>query len=190
MRIFGAILAVVGLIWGIVAFNMSTSVETGGKSFGSSEFSIYVPRQEVHNLALAERRRTHLMISGVLVVIGSILFGFGSVRKSSDVASSADTRKCPFCAELVKVEARICKHCQKDLPEFTPEAVRQAGELESLHDAAWNGNWATVSRLLREGADVNQTNAEGKTALDVARARGDKQIVSLLLSNGASERQA
>ena len=29
------------------------------------------------------------------------------------------TRKCPFCAELVKREAVICKHCQRDLP---PEA--------------------------------------------------------------------
>jgi hypothetical protein len=26
-------------------------------------------------------------------------------------------RKCPFCAEFVKREAIICRHCQRELPE-------------------------------------------------------------------------
>jgi len=25
-------------------------------------------------------------------------------------------RKCPFCAELVKREAKVCKYCNRDLP--------------------------------------------------------------------------
>lgn len=34
--------------------------------------------------------------------------------------SSGDERKCPFCAELVKREATVCRFCSKDLPP--PEA--------------------------------------------------------------------
>jgi len=29
---------------------------------------------------------------------------------------SGDTRKCPFCAELIKREAIVCKHCRRDVP--------------------------------------------------------------------------
>ena len=56
---------------------------------------------------------------------------------------------------------------------------------ESLIGATWHGNSSTVSKLIRDGADVNATNASGYTALDVASARGDTSTVLLLLSHGA-----
>lgn len=190
MRGLGGVIAVVGLIWIAVAFNMSTSVEVGGRSFGSGEFSVHVPRQQVHNLDLAERRRTHILIGGVLVVVGTILFGFGAVRRAADPAPSADTQKCPFCAELVKAEAKVCKHCGRDLPAASRKAADVHGGPDSLHGAAWSGNLAMVSLLIRQGVDVNRRNAEGRTALELARARGDKQIVHLLKANGATDSES
>lgn len=139
MRFIGVIFAVVGIVWGIVAFNMPTTVETGGDSVGS----LYVPRQEVHNLDLAEKRRTHLLISGLLIVVGSVLFGFDSVRNSSGAESTAGTRKCPFCAELVKGEAKICKHCGKDLPAFEPESVVKGANSQPTY----NDNGQLVIRI-------------------------------------------
>ena len=29
---------------------------------------------------------------------------------------AAGRRPCPFCAEEIKVEAKVCPHCQRDLP--------------------------------------------------------------------------
>lgn len=34
-----------------------------------------------------------------------------------DPLVSTDTRKCPFCAEDVKVEAILCKHCKSDISQ-------------------------------------------------------------------------
>ncbi len=32
---------------------------------------------------------------------------------------TGDTKKCPHCAELIRAEAKVCRHCQRDLAEAT-----------------------------------------------------------------------
>lgn len=34
----------------------------------------------------------------------------------SGVTRATETKKCPHCAEFVKFEAMVCKHCGRDLP--------------------------------------------------------------------------
>jgi hypothetical protein len=33
-------------------------------------------------------------------------------------AIAEGSRKCPYCAELVKAEASVCRYCQRELPPF------------------------------------------------------------------------
>jgi len=139
MRILGVFFAVAGLIWGIVAFNMTTTVVIAsevGETYYSSKLEKYVPRQEVHNLDLAERRRTHLMISGIQIVVGSMFYGFGSLRKSSATVPSEFTRKCPYCAEMISIEAAICKNCNSNVPPiFTIPSEYKLEQLTPLKRA-------------------------------------------------------
>ncbi|MFA7287211.1 MAG: GlsB/YeaQ/YmgE family stress response membrane protein [Patescibacteria group bacterium] len=82
----------------------------------------------------AMKNRTPLgIILGVLLgFIGVLIILFvpkSGLAQTNTVGSNApnptdstDTRKCPFCAEVVRIEAKICKHCRSDLPEYKVEA--------------------------------------------------------------------
>jgi cytochrome c len=58
-----------------------------------------------------------------------------------------------------------------------------AGE---LHKLARMGDLAAVGALLEKGADVNETDGEGQTALHEAAKAGHAKIVSALLAAGAN----
>ena len=34
----------------------------------------------------------------------------------------SETRQCPFCAETIKKEAKVCRYCNRDLPEELDES--------------------------------------------------------------------
>jgi len=42
-------------------------------------------------------------------------------KQESEAIAGGSMRRCPFCAELVKSEAIVCKHCGKDLPPMPVE---------------------------------------------------------------------
>jgi len=56
------------------------------------------------------------IIAGMLLGPLSFLMFF-----VSGVASSSEQqRKCPYCAEWIKPDAKVCKHCQRDVEPVAP----------------------------------------------------------------------
>ena len=43
----------------------------------------------------------------------------------TSVATEATERKCPFCGEMIKMKANICRHCKSNVPPFTPSMQQQ-----------------------------------------------------------------
>lgn len=115
MRFVGISLIVVSVIWGVIVFNMETTVKTESQDIGSDFFSLHIPSQTVHNLDLADRKRNHLIGAGITLISGILLLGFGSLT-SKGIRSNVPEKKCPFCAEPIKREANICRYCGKDQP--------------------------------------------------------------------------
>lgn len=115
-------------------------------------------------------------------------------------ALSDEVKECPYCAEIVKAKAVVCKHCGRDLPQVVlrteplteaevDELIKSAPQIKvnqdppgSLTGAVWQGDWAMVRDLILKGEDVTIPNSNGHTALDLARARGDREMIRLLLS--------
>lgn len=55
----------------------------------------------------------------------------------------------------------------------------------ALRTAAYNGDFALVQWLLREGVDPNVADDHGRTALTLAAHAGHSSVVSVLISSGA-----
>jgi len=55
---------------------------------------------------------------GAGVVLGLLLgpIGWLIIALGPDYKTERESKKCPFCAELVKKEAKVCKHCGRDFP--------------------------------------------------------------------------
>jgi phosphotransferase system glucose/maltose/N-acetylglucosamine-specific IIC component len=63
----------------------------------------------------AAQRRGFSVVAGV---IGGLLLGpFAFLMYFvSGVTRGDATRKCPYCAEWIKAEAKVCKHCRHEVP--------------------------------------------------------------------------
>jgi hypothetical protein len=62
------------------------------------------------------------MVLSILSEIGKKKLAASPNRENAEEGqlSGGDLRKCPFCAELIKNEAIVCKHCGRDLPKEQP----------------------------------------------------------------------
>jgi hypothetical protein len=59
---------------------------------------------------------TWLGVNAIMAIDMWILF-----NKRSAAIEAATTRKCPHCAELIQLEAKICKHCHRDVTTHSSE---------------------------------------------------------------------
>jgi len=70
-----------GLIWGVWAFNLDTTVTTMPNFFNDGS---YIPSVTVENISLMKKQQNYLIGAGVATIIGVILFAMGGRRKEEE----------------------------------------------------------------------------------------------------------
>lgn len=128
MKILGLLILLVGMVWAGIAFNLNTTVEGGGQTFGTGEYSFQTPKVTVNNLGLMEARRNQLMFSGLAVLIGALFVGFGSLTSKSSVASP-EAFLCPKCSGKNVLGDQTCRYCRAELPSQESPATIVPGTL-------------------------------------------------------------
>ena len=66
----------------------------------------------------------------VVALPHSLLIKPDAERIEREQLQSGNFRKCPFCAEIIKAEARVCRFCGRDLPQDDDALTR--GFVEAL----------------------------------------------------------
>lgn len=160
MKAIGGLLIGVGLAWLGSALMMETTVVVLSPTY-------QVPMGRVNNLGLIERRRTHLMLASGTILVGTILMGFGSMRReeaADDV--DEDLRACPHCAEPVRAEAVYCRHCKRDIPALAAEPTDasdvedDAGEADNALEHDVGDRVRHSYRDLRAAAEAAEVRPE------------------------------
>jgi hypothetical protein len=120
-------------------------------------------------------------------VIGLLIGPFGVVlvlvlppneKKLEEAAlEGGKFARCPYCAELIRHDAIICKHCGREVTKAvaqepvvvatpSPRDIQVAGELESLRDAINADNEFILEERVRY---LLASGYDGDSIIDIAR---------------------
>ncbi|MEQ1622145.1 MAG: hypothetical protein ABL919_12115 [Methylococcales bacterium] len=104
MKKVGIILVVIGFLGIMLALGMETSVSSYGVS-------------RVQNIGLMNEQQNLLIVFIALAIVGVLILVSGNRKAQSTEKNSSDsvTRNCPYCAEIIKAQAIICRYCDRDI---------------------------------------------------------------------------
>ena len=117
LTLWGMTVLAIGIIWEVIAFNMDISVKSG---YGWE-------RERVANLSLIANRQAHMMLAGLVILVGAILTAAGYMQQNTKILGSS-RRTCPYCAEKIKSEAKICRYCHQPVEPVTVDEGASDGQ--------------------------------------------------------------
>jgi hypothetical protein len=190
----GAGLLLAGVVWLISAWNMGTSVRTGGEFIGDT----YIPSRSVVNLDKQDTRRNHLLLASLLTLSGVIFLSISATKGTAPVESSgakgdAPSTSAPPCDRDLTLDAykiwlvskyKITKNevlggvvCHETLFGTTEEALAHAHALEMK----------TISDDLaqQEKAAIDDEAAKERASREAYAAESRKRMLGIVLFLGA-----
>ena len=64
-----------------------------------------------------------VLLSPLIGIIAALVVKANQSAVEDDLLSRGEMKKCPYCAELVRAEASVCRYCGKELTSRTRRVV-------------------------------------------------------------------
>jgi len=58
-----------------------------------------------------------LFLSPLVGIITALIAKPDEKQVEESKIAEGNSKKCPFCAEIIKAEAKVCRYCSRELPE-------------------------------------------------------------------------
>lgn len=117
-------------------------------------------------------------VLGLLGIITSIVISKDDVVLSEKAISDGISKKCIFCAELIKSDAVLCKHCGKEQLTNNEKTEIKSSHSE-LQDAIYKKDIDKIHSLIRSGINLEDCDL-AFSHLDYAKHYGDDKIVKVI----------
>lgn len=118
------------------------------------------------------------LVLGPLGIVLALVAKKDSQTIESKALALGTQKKCPFCAELIKSEAIICKHCNKEQPESNASTQVENNQ-KALLNAIADNNVEAVKNILNTAQDVSYGDFS-TPPLEYAELHGNEVIISLI----------
>ena len=180
MNKIGKPLAIIGGIILLFAFNMDVSVQSG---YG-----------RVNNIGLMADRNNYLLLGALALIAGLILTSRKRIGQNGESNAASDEMKCPFCAELIKSEAKLCKHCKSQIDRRVDQeaVIAEQSGVETLPSLpaqsaapqkAWNRSKLNASCRIAFESTADRATVEKVVAEEISKVEKKFDSRNLILTS-------